>query len=33
MASNAVTPLQTIFDAATPTQIDSGDVNSVVSWG
>jgi N,N-dimethylformamidase beta subunit-like, C-terminal/Domain of unknown function (DUF4082)/Fibronectin type III domain/Bacterial Ig domain len=27
-ASNAVTPLQTIFDTATPTQTDSGDVNS-----
>jgi hypothetical protein len=30
VASNAVTPLQTIFDAATPTQIDSGDPNPVV---
>jgi hypothetical protein len=29
-ASNAVTPLQTIFDAATPAQVDSGDSNSVV---
>jgi hypothetical protein len=29
-ASNAVTPLQTIFDAATPAQIDSGDTNAVV---
>jgi hypothetical protein len=28
-ASNAVTPLQTIFDTATPAQVDSGDVNSV----
>ena len=28
-ASNAITPLQTIFDAATPAQLDSGDPNAV----